>query len=91
MYHSMFILTYTVLTTSRVLASADTEAVIIPGNFTIGAIFPIHALTEKGSCGQTLNDQSGIQNLEAMIFSLKQANKLILGDIGKSCSHSIKP
>lgn len=86
MYHSVytkFILTCTVLTISRALASTDIEAVKIPGNFTIGAIFPIHTLTEKGSCGKSLNDHSGIQNLEAMIFSLKQANELILKDIGK--------
>ena len=60
-------------------ASRD-KNVTIPGDFIIGAMFP---LTTAENCGQDIVDQNGIQNLEALIFSLKKVNKEILHDISK--------
>jgi hypothetical protein len=48
------------------------------GDFIIGGMFPIHVLTEKGNCGKEFNDQTGIQNLEAFLYSREKANELIL-------------
>ena len=56
----------------------------VTGDFIIGAMFPIHNLIGGGKCGRALNDQDGIQNLEALLYSLKIANTEILGDINVS-------
>ena len=54
----------------------------ITGDFIIGAMFPIHNLVGGGKCGYDINDQDGIQNLEALLFSLDIVNENILREIG---------
>ena len=54
----------------------------ITGDFIIGAMFPVHNLIGGGKCGYTINDQDGIQNLEALLFSLEKANEDILNGTG---------
>lgn len=56
----------------------------ITGDFLIGAMFPVHNLGGGGKCGSLVKDQDGIQNLEAMLYSLKLANARILADINVS-------
>ena len=56
----------------------------VTGDFIIGAMFPIHKLIGGGKCGREINDQDGIQNLEALLYSLKIANSEILADINVS-------
>ena len=68
----------------QALDDAKYGFVNITGDFIIGAMFPIHNLIGGGKCGNLLNDQDGIQNLEALLYSLKKANTDILGDINVS-------
>ncbi|XP_052759954.1 metabotropic glutamate receptor 3-like [Mya arenaria] len=56
----------------------NNQKVDIRGDFLIGALFPIHNLHEGGTCGHVIQDQSGIQNLEALLFALNKVNTEIL-------------
>ncbi|XP_052228969.1 metabotropic glutamate receptor-like [Dreissena polymorpha] len=50
----------------------------IDGTFLIGAMFPIHNLHEGGTCGDVIQDQAGIQNLEALLYAIDTVNNEIL-------------
>lgn len=55
-------------------ALVNTAFVHMPGNITLGGMFPIHSMNEKGEC-VSLNGVLGIQRLEAMLYAVKQINK----------------
>ncbi|XP_045162922.2 metabotropic glutamate receptor 6-like isoform X2 [Mercenaria mercenaria] len=61
-----------------VYTSAETVFVNETGDFIVGGMFPV---TKKGQCGKAINDQTGIQNLEALLYSRQKANEQILKDI----------
>ena len=46
----------------------------IPGNITIGGLFPIHSMDRNGQCNR-INGVLGIQRLEAMLYAVDRINK----------------
>ena len=50
------------------------DAVHIPGNITLGGLFPIHSEDKNGQCS-SINGILGIQRLEAMLYALQRINK----------------
>lgn len=64
-----------------------TKHVNITGDFIIGAMFPIHSLVGGAQCGLGINDEDGIQNLESLLFSLEEANKHVLSEVGELQVH----
>lgn len=62
----------------------DDKYININGTFIIGAMVPIHTIGSLGKCGKEINDQIGIQNLEALLFSRDLVNQNILKDINIS-------
>ena len=50
------------------------QAVHIPGNITLGGLFPIHSKDKNGECS-SINGVLGIQRLEAMLYALHRINK----------------
>ena len=53
------------------------------GEFLIGALFPVHRLGPNGGCSDVIEDQAGIQNLEALLFALNYTNTVILKGLSK--------
>ena len=47
-----------------------------PGDIMLGGLFPIHKRGEAGPCG-AIQDEDGIQPLEALIFTLDEINRLV--------------
>lgn len=52
----------------------STPAIHIPGNITLGGLFPIYSEDEKGKCTR-LNGVLGIQRLEATLYAVQRINK----------------
>ena len=46
-----------------------------PGDVMLGGLFPIHKRGEDGPCG-AIQDEDGIQPLEALLFTLDEINRL---------------
>ncbi|XP_061166350.1 metabotropic glutamate receptor 8-like [Saccostrea echinata] len=57
----------------RCFALKSVKEVYIPGDFVLGALFPIHD-SKDGICTPQVNGQDGIQILEATIFALTEVN-----------------
>ena len=49
------------------------ESARIPGNITLGGLFPIHSPDSDGKCTR-INGVHGIQRLEAMLYAIKLIN-----------------
>jgi hypothetical protein len=54
----------------------STKEVRIPGDFVLGALFPIH-YSENRLCTSLVNEQDGIQILEAAVFALREVNSYL--------------
>lgn len=78
-----YIVSVIVLCCTSFLTCEEVDFISINGTFIIGGMFPIHALTGGAKCASTINDQNGIQNLEAFLFARDRVNKEILKNIGK--------
>lgn len=52
------------------------KEVLIPGDFLLGALFPIH-YSESRFCTSRINEQDGIQILEAAVFALREVNSYL--------------
>ncbi|CAF1669872.1 unnamed protein product, partial [Didymodactylos carnosus] len=46
----------------------------LPGNLTLGGLFPVHDYGGREPCGD-ISEFRGIQRLEAMLFALQQINQ----------------
>ncbi|XP_062578461.1 metabotropic glutamate receptor 8-like [Saccostrea cucullata] len=59
-------------------AQAPVKEVHISGDFVLGALFPIHG-SKDGTCTSQVNEQDGIQILEATIFAISEVNTYLKG------------
>lgn len=66
------------------IQATEVLKVNVTGDVILGAVFPVHALGAGDECGTEINDQIGIQNLEALLFSLDKVNEDVLKRSGKS-------
>ncbi|XP_061166304.1 metabotropic glutamate receptor 8-like [Saccostrea echinata] len=69
---TVFIITFACFV-RRFPAQTSVKEVHIPGDFVLGALFPIHD-SKDGKCTPQVNEQDGIQILEATIFALREVN-----------------
>lgn len=80
-YLDLTVFYFSVLTMAT-LTNAETLKVNVTGDVIIGAMFPVHVLGDGDQCGSEINDQNGLQNLEALLFALDKVNREILNNLG---------
>ena len=74
-FHCLHIIICLIFYAPSALANKNyVNAVHIPGNITLGGLFPIHSQDKNGKC-TSINGVLGIQRLEAMLFALQRINK----------------
>ena len=57
------------------VSSLPSQYLTYPGDVMLGGLFPIHKRGEAGPCG-AIQDEDGIQPLEALLFTLDEINRL---------------
>ena len=60
------------------LVVATSQYLTYPGDLMLGGLFPIHKRGEAGEAGPcgAIQDEDGIQPLEALLFTLDEINRL---------------
>ena len=56
------------------VSALPSQYLTYPGDIMLGGLFPIHKRGEAGPCG-AIQDEDGIQPLEALIFTLDEINR----------------
>ena len=57
------------------VSALPSQYLTYPGDVMLGGLFPIHKRGEDGPCG-AIQDEDGIQPLEALLFTLDEINRL---------------
>ena len=60
------------------VSALPSQYLTYPGDIMLGGLFPIHKRGEAGPCG-AIQDEDGIQPLEALLFTLDEINRFVLG------------
>ena len=71
----MVIMMFLMVTTVSLVSALPSQYLTYPGDVMLGGLFPIHKRGEDGPCG-AIQDEDGIQPLEALLFTLDEINRL---------------
>ncbi|CAI5449478.1 unnamed protein product [Caenorhabditis angaria] len=67
-------LTALILALAAISSAHTIKQISVPGEITLGGLFPIHEAGRNQSCGKIKADQ-GVQRMVAMLFALEQVNR----------------
>ena len=67
---------FLMVTAMSLVSALPSQYLTYPGDIMLGGLFPIHKRGEAGPCG-AIQDEDGIQPLEALIFTLDEINRLV--------------
>ena len=76
---------FLMVTTVSLVSALPSQYLTYPGDIMLGGLFPIHKRGEDGPCG-AIQDEDGIQPLEALLFTLDEINRLAASNLYKLIS-----
>ena len=70
----MMMMMFLMVTAMNLVSALPSQYLTYPGDIMLGGLFPIHKRGEAGPCG-AIQDEDGIQPLEALLFTLDEINR----------------